>query len=175
MLKQRLLVLILAVVVGAVIALVKIPVRLGLDLQGGAQLTIQVQTTPDVPEITPRDLEGVLSVVRNRVDALGVSEPLVQTIGSDRILVQLPGVSDPQQAERVLGGTAQLEFRREVDKPEARAELSVRQQEFQQLLRELVVSEQSPDKEAVAQKQAEVEKNRRISLLCMTNCLNARS
>ncbi|GAB4283958.1 MAG: protein translocase subunit SecD [Oscillatoriaceae cyanobacterium] len=158
MLKQRLLVLILAVVVGAVIALVKIPVRLGLDLQGGAQLTIQVQTTPDVPEITERDLQGVLSVVRNRVDALGVSEPLVQTIGSDRILVQLPGVSDPQQAERVLGGTAQLEFRREVDKPEAKAELSVRQQEFQQLLLELVVSEQSPDKEAVAQKQAAVEK-----------------
>jgi preprotein translocase subunit SecD len=51
------------------------------------------------------------TTLRNRVDALGVAEPVVQQQGQDRILVQLPGIQDPSQAERVLGATATLEFR----------------------------------------------------------------
>jgi len=51
------------------------------------------------------------TTLRNRVDALGVAEPVVQRQGLDRILVQLPGIQDPAQAERVLGATATLEFR----------------------------------------------------------------
>ena len=51
------------------------------------------------------------TTIRNRVNALGVSEPVVQRQGVDRILVQLPGIQDPAQAERVLGATATLEFR----------------------------------------------------------------
>ncbi|HEX6995014.1 MAG TPA: protein translocase subunit SecD [Gammaproteobacteria bacterium] len=51
------------------------------------------------------------TTLRNRVDALGVAEPVVQQQGMDRILVQLPGIQDPAQAERVLGATATLEFR----------------------------------------------------------------
>ena len=102
--KQRLLLaFILVLVIAAVTVLVKIPIQLGLDLQGGAQLTIQVKTTEDIKQITSKELEAVLSVVENRVNGLGVSEPVVQTVGSDQILVQLPGVNDPQQAERVLG------------------------------------------------------------------------
>jgi preprotein translocase subunit SecD len=58
-------------------------------------------------------LIAVKTVIENRVNALGVSEPLVQTVGGDKVLVQLPGVTDPEQAERVLGGTAQLEFRQQ--------------------------------------------------------------
>ncbi len=50
-------------------------------------------------------------MIDNRVNELGVSEAVVQTVGQDQILVQLPGVNDPQEAERVLGGTAQLDFR----------------------------------------------------------------
>jgi preprotein translocase subunit SecD len=49
--------------------------------------------------------------LRNRVNELGVSEPVVQRQGADRIIVQLPGIQDPAQAERVLGATATLEFR----------------------------------------------------------------
>jgi preprotein translocase subunit SecD len=109
--QQGYLALILAAVIGAIIVLATIPLQLGLDLQGGAQLTIQVKPTPQIPRITERELEGVQRVVENRVNGLGVSESLVQIAGSDKIIVQLPGVSDPQQAERVLGGTAQLEFR----------------------------------------------------------------
>lgn len=110
--KQRsLLFLILLLVITSLIILVRVPIRLGLDLRGGSQLTIQLQTSDDVPRIDERVLEGVQSVIENRVNGLGVSEAVVQTVGDDQILVQLPGVSDPEQAERVLGGTAQLDFR----------------------------------------------------------------
>ncbi|MGK7876528.1 MAG: protein translocase subunit SecD [Xenococcaceae cyanobacterium] len=113
--KQRLLiVLILLLVVGSLTILWRIPLRLGLDLKGGAQLTIQVKPTEEVNSITPDDLTAVKVVLENRVNALGVSEPVVQTVGRDRILVQLSGVTDSQQAERVLGGTAQLEFRKQI-------------------------------------------------------------
>lgn len=142
--KQRsLLILILVLAISAITVLVQIPIRLGLDLQGGAQLTIQVKPSEDIPEITSREMEAVLSVVRNRVDALGVAEPVVQTVGTDQILVQLPGVSDPAQAERVLGGTAQLDFRQEKRNSEVSAQLEIRQQELQQLLIDQALSEES--------------------------------
>lgn len=110
--KQRtILALIIVLVIAAITVLAKVETRLGLDLRGGAQLTIQVQTTPEVPEITPRKLEAVQQVMENRVNGLGVSEAVIQTVGEDQLSIQLPGVNDPAQAERVLGGTAQLEFR----------------------------------------------------------------
>lgn len=163
--KQRsLLLLILVLVIAAITVLVKDPIRLGLDLQGGTQLTIQLMPSADIPEITVKETEAVLSVVRNRVDALGVAEPLVQTIGTDQILVQLPGVSDPAQAERVLGGTAQLDFREEIRNPEATAQLEVRQQELQQLLLEKVVADAKATEEEkqaleakIKAKQAEID------------------
>lgn len=110
--KQRsLLALIFVLVIAAITILIRVPTQLGLDLRGGAQLTLQVKTTEAVPEVTPRVLEAVQRVVEGRVNALGVSESLVQTTGQDQLIIQLPGVNDPAQAERVLGGTAQLEFR----------------------------------------------------------------
>jgi len=110
--KQRsLLALIIVLVIAAITVIVTIPVPLGLDLRGGSQLTIQVKPTAEIPQITERELEAVKKVVEGRINGLGVSEPVIQTVGTDKILVQLPGVNDPEQAERVLGGTAQLEFR----------------------------------------------------------------
>lgn len=121
--RQRALVLLIIILVtAAIVTLVKLPLQLGLDLRGGSQLTIQLKTTPEVPTITPEKLEGVKTVISNRVNGLGVSEAVVQTVGNDRILVQLPGVSDPQEAERVLGGTAMLDFRLETDNPQLRAD-----------------------------------------------------
>ncbi len=112
--KQRfLLALILLLVLGAMVVITQMPTRLGLDLRGGSQLTLQVKTTDKVKEITPKILEGVQKVVEGRINGLGVSESIVQTSGQSQLLVQLPGVNDPKQAERVLGGTAQLEFRRQ--------------------------------------------------------------
>lgn len=156
--KQRsLLLLIVVLAISAITVLTQVPIRLGLDLQGGAQLTIQVKPSEDIPEITFREMEAVLSVVRNRVDALGVAEPVVQTVGTDQILVQLPGVSDPAQAERVLGGTAQLDFRQEIRNSEVSVQLDVRQQELQQLLIEQVISEESATEEEKQAQQAKVE------------------
>ena len=156
--KQRsLLLLIVVLAISAITVLTQVPIRLGLDLQGGAQLTIQVKPSEDIPEITFREMEAVLSVVRNRVDALGVAEPVVQTVGTDQILVQLPGVSDPAQAERVLGGTAQLDFRQEARNSEVTAQLDVRQQELQQLLIEQVVGQESATEEEKQAQQAKVE------------------
>ena len=112
--KQRFfLAFILLLMIGAIIVINQIPTRLGLDLRGGSQLTLQVKTTDKVKEITPQVLEGVQKVVEGRINGLGVSEALVQTSGKDQLLVQLPGVNDPKQAEQVLGGTAQLEFRKQ--------------------------------------------------------------
>jgi preprotein translocase subunit SecD len=104
---------ILVLVLAAGIAIYKVPTQLGLDLRGGSQLTLQIQTTEQKTEITERDLQAVQSVVEGRVNGLGVSEAIVQSTGQNQLIVQLPGVSDPQQAERVLGGTAQLEFRQQ--------------------------------------------------------------
>ena len=126
--KQRLILgLILLLVAAAITVLVKMPMRLGLDLQGGSQLTIQATPAEGMPKISEPELESIKKVIENRVNGLGVSEPLVQTMGNQQILVQLPGVSDPQEAEKVLGGTAQLDFREQ--KPGSEAALSAARQQ----------------------------------------------
>ena len=133
MARQRsLLLLVLILAIAAIITLVNLPIRLGLDLQGGSQLTLQAQPTEAVPEITPDKLEAVRNVVERRINALGVAESVVQTVGSDQLLVQLPGVSDPAQAERVLGGTAQLDFREQ--KSGTEEQLAIEFQVQQELL-----------------------------------------
>ncbi len=136
--RQRVFILLIIVlVITAIVTLINLPLQLGLDLRGGSQLTIQLQTTPEVPEITTDKLEGVRTVIDNRVNGLGVSEAVVQSVGNDRILVQLPGVNDPQEAERVLGGTAQLDFRTETDNPEIQARYQIKQQELGELIFQL--------------------------------------
>lgn len=126
---------ILALTIAAVVVITQVPTRLGLDLRGGSQLTLQVQPTEAIPNITERELEAVQTVVEGRVNGLGVSEAVVQQLGNDQLLVQLPGVSDPQQAERVLGGTAQLEFR--AQKPGTERQLPIENQILQEHLAEL--------------------------------------
>ncbi|MGL5059283.1 MAG: protein translocase subunit SecD [Microcoleus sp.] len=158
--KQRsLLALIFVLIIAAITVIATVPTRLGLDLQGGSQLTIQVKTTKEIPRIEERDLEAVRRIIENRVNALGVSESVVQTVGQDQILVQLPGVSDPQQAERVLGGTAKLDFRRE--KQQERAFLDVRRMELAQLLTKQQELEGKGDAKAIADNKAAIEKKDR--------------
>lgn len=158
--QRSLLALILVLVIAAIVTIVRVPVQLGLDLQGGSQLTIQVkQPEGQAREITPKDLEDLRVVVERRVNGLGVSEAVVQTVGADQLLVQLPGVSDPQQAERVLGGTAQLEFRRENQKPDVVAQINVRQVEAQELLvkQQELDSAENKDAEAIAANEAAIQ------------------
>ncbi|MBW4425738.1 MAG: protein translocase subunit SecD [Nostoc desertorum CM1-VF14] len=155
--QRSLLILILVLIIAAITVIVTIPIPLGLDLRGGSQLTIQVKPSAEVPTITERELEGVKKVVEGRINGLGVSEPVIQTVGADKILVQLPGVNDPEQAERVLGGTAQLEFRTQKPNTEtqlfafqaSRAELKAKQEELRK----------STDKAAIVKNQEDLQKN----------------
>ncbi len=137
--QSRLLALILVIVLGSIFWIVKSPPKLGLDLRGGAQLTLQAQTNPKqgITKITSRIMETAKFVVEQRINGLGVSESSVQISGDDQLVVQLPGVNDPAQAERVLGNTAQLEFRKQKIGSEGellaeRQILLVKEQELQQ-------------------------------------------
>lgn len=163
--KQRsVLALIFVLIIAAITVIVTLPTRLGLDLQGGSQLTIQVKTTPTIPKIDQGMLEAVRRIVENRVNGLGVSEALVQTVGEDQILVQLPGVNDPQQAERVLGGTAKLEFREQL--PGTEAQLAIERQLQQELLAKQAVLKTTPNEAAFKENQAALKRsNEAISKL----------
>jgi preprotein translocase subunit SecD len=157
--KQRVILgLIIVLVIAAITLLVIKPMRLGLDLQGGSQLTIQVKPTPEHPTINELDINAVQKVIENRINGLGVSEALIQSAGNNQILVQLPGVNDPQQAERVLGGTAQLEFREQKAGTEGQlgAEMAVLKdaKDKQAALKK----SKSTDKQAIADIQATIEK-----------------
>ena len=156
--KQRsILALILVLIIAAITVIVTIPTRLGLDLQGGSQLTIQVKTTPTIPKIDQGMLEAVRRIVENRVNGLGVSEALVQTVGEDQILVQLPGVNDPQQAERVLGGTAKLEFQEQL--PGTEAQLAIERQLQQELLAKQAELKNSNNEAAIKENQAALKRS----------------
>lgn len=97
----------LAVIVGSLAIALTLPIRLGLDLRGGTQIVLETRSTPTTPadrEATDRTVE----VLRGRIDALGVAEPTLVRSGDHRIILELPGVQDPEKAAEVLGRTAQL-------------------------------------------------------------------
>ena len=83
--------------------------KLGLDLQGGLEVVLQA-VPPKGHKITADDLDRSVSIMRNRVDKLGVSEPEIRKQGSDQIVIELPGVKNPKQAFDLIGKTAQLEL-----------------------------------------------------------------
>lgn len=85
--------------------------KLGLDLQGGMHLILELDRTNLRPEEVKDALDRAMQVLRNRIDQFGVAEPLVQKQGDDRIIVQLPGLLDKQRALDLIGQTAQLEFK----------------------------------------------------------------
>ncbi|MGA8099811.1 MAG: protein translocase subunit SecD [Candidatus Cybelea sp.] len=85
-------------------------IHLGLDLQGGARLLLQLSPTASVPQITPQVQAQTREVIDRRINGLGVTEPSISNVGSDRILVELPNVKDPDQAEKLLKQAAVLEY-----------------------------------------------------------------
>ena len=96
---------------------------LGLDLQGGIHLVYQVEDVVDsvtglVTSPDSDDMEGLKRIIERRVNSSGLGEPIIQILGQDRLLVQLPGVSDPGRAKEIIGETALLEFmHRRLDVP----------------------------------------------------------
>ncbi len=80
--------------------------RLGLDLRGGTQVLLKAQN----PNVTADEMAAAAGVIERRVNGLGVSEAVVQRSGSDRIIVELPGVTNPQQAVDTIRSAGRLEF-----------------------------------------------------------------
>jgi preprotein translocase subunit SecD len=85
--------------------------RLGLDLRGGSQLTLQVLPAGRVKVVQKEQLDAVKEVLDRRINGLGVAESTLQTVGDNQLVLQLPGEQDPTRAATVLGTTALLEFR----------------------------------------------------------------
>jgi preprotein translocase subunit SecD len=86
-------------------------IKLGLDLQGGVRVLMQLNTTPEIPKITPEIQSETEQVYRERIDKIGVAEPQISSVGTDRILVELPSVKDPDAAIRLLKEVAKLDFK----------------------------------------------------------------
>src|SRR5690349_10260402 len=88
----------------------RVPLKRGLDLQGGMHLALEIDeskgTVPDRSEA----LDRAIKVVRTRIDEFGVAEPVVQKSGDSQIIVELPGIDDPQRAMAVVQKSAFLEF-----------------------------------------------------------------
>jgi preprotein translocase subunit SecD len=119
--RNRLLV-ILGLIIVSVYALVpktgptgeKVPaINLGLDLQGGMHLAVEVDD-PDntlTAEAKAQAIETTLTTIRNRIDEFGVREPTIQRVGNERIIVELAGIDDPERAKAIVERTAFLEFK----------------------------------------------------------------
>jgi preprotein translocase subunit SecD len=88
----------------------RVPLKRGLDLQGGMHLALEVDESKGPVPDKSKAIDNALKVVRNRIDEFGVSEPLVQKAGNDRIIVELPGIDDPRRAQDVVQKSAFLEF-----------------------------------------------------------------
>jgi preprotein translocase subunit SecD len=87
---------------------------LGLDLQGGSHLIYKAdQKDADGNSITPSadEMQSLLRTIERRVNSAGLGEPILQLLGDDRLLIQLPGIKDPGRAKSLIGETARLEFK----------------------------------------------------------------
>jgi SecD/SecF fusion protein len=104
------LLIVLGLIGGSVYAVTTRDTKLGLDLQGGVQLIYEGQPTAQQPTVTQEALQRSLDIMRDRVDAFGVSEPELLLSGENQIEVNLPGVADAERAAAQVGSTAQLFF-----------------------------------------------------------------
>ena len=107
---------IVLLVIASIAIIMTKPTKLGLDLVGGSRLVLEAQTTDTIAKITPDMMASLQFAIENRVNKLGVSETIVQRAGDKRLVVEIPDVSDLNQAKAYLGETAELEFKRPVMK-----------------------------------------------------------
>ncbi len=89
------------------------PLNLGLDLQGGMHLAIEVADPEGTltPEARADAIDRTLTTIRNRIDEFGVREPTIQKVGDERIIVELAGIDDPERAKSIVERSAFLEFK----------------------------------------------------------------
>ena len=106
--RQGWLFLIILLLLISIFSLLNNSFQLGLDLKGGSQLTLQLLKQDG--KVSNEELESVKAVLDRRINNLGLSESNLQTLGTNQIIVELPGQQNPLAAARVLGQTAMLEF-----------------------------------------------------------------
>lgn len=107
--------IIVAIVIASIITIAVKPAKLGLDLVGGSRLVLEAQ--PANNAVVTQDMMSSLQfAIENRVNKLGVAETVVQRSGDKRLVVEIPDVSDLEQAKAYLGETAELDFRKPVMK-----------------------------------------------------------
>ena len=88
--------------------------KLGLDLQGGSHLVYQSDLKNEIGESIPptkTQMDALIKTIERRVNSSGLGEPIIQLLGDDRLLIQLPGITDPERAKNLIGETARLEFK----------------------------------------------------------------
>ncbi len=105
---------IVALVITATVVIFTKPTKLGLDLVGGSRLVLEAN--PTNAQVTPDMMSSLQFAIENRVNKLGVAETVVQRSGDKRLIVEIPDVSDLEQAKAYLGETAELDFRKPVMK-----------------------------------------------------------
>lgn len=128
-------------------------IKLGLDLKGGMHVVLQVDKSKLSPAESKDAVDRALEIIRNRVDQFGVTEPVIQKQGKDRLIVELPGLEDVDRAQDLIGRTAQLEFKL-LPSPEVTTELIV---QIDKLLAGKT-EEETPEKEIKEKKEEKEEK-----------------
>ena len=106
--------IIMVIAITSLFVVWKKPASLGLDLVGGSRLMLEAQTSDSVPKITPEIMDSLQYAIENRVNAMGVGETIVQRVGTKRLLVEIPNITDTAKAKEFIGQTAQLEFKRPI-------------------------------------------------------------
>lgn len=96
-------------------------IRLGLDLQGGTHMVYKADLSTVEPGTEAEAIDGAIAVIEKRINVLGVSEPVIQRLGEDRIVVELPGISETEKAKKLIGQTALLEFGELIENGEGEA------------------------------------------------------
>ena len=105
-------VLAIIVVFGYYISPLAMSIKQGLDLQGGTHVVLEAIDTPEA-KVDDDAVQRVIQIIERRINELGLTEPIVQRQGERRIIVELPGVKDPEKAIELIGKTALLEFQNE--------------------------------------------------------------
>ncbi len=106
---------IVAIVITSIVVIATKPTKLGLDLVGGSRLVLEAQPANNAV-VTPDMMSSLQFAIENRVNKLGVSETVVQRSGDKRLVVEIPDVSDLNQAKAYIGETAELDFRKPIMK-----------------------------------------------------------
>ena len=136
---------------------------LGLDLQGGSHLVYRAEPIaeeggePQSPDAD--DMESLKRIIERRVNSSGLGEPIIQILGEDRLLIQLPGVGDPERAESIIGETARLEFKhRQISPPRNLAtEGIITDEDIVSVAVEPIPEELQPESESAAESEEAAE------------------